>query len=318
MATSEKIEQTTKSLERVQKFDVQTLVRQDQLGQALCFAEITSHAQSIVDLYKRISIACLDDFADQQLDSITTQANSDNQLFEKILAFMPTDNNANQQRISLIESVTNRRDQLFNILWQYIAYSVARVTDTTLLETQARATIQAIKDQATDIQKHLNANKKESDDVLKAIKSVAAEQGVSQQATYFKDEFDTQETKAEEWLRRTYYFSVAIAGFAVASLFLHKWEWLAPKTDLETVQFVSSKIIIFSVLAFLLLMSSRNYGRHKHNAVLNKHRQNALLTYQALVKAAGEKGTEDIVLANAASCIFSPQDTGYTFPSASS
>lgn len=59
-------------------------------------------------------------------------------------------------------------------------------------------------------------------------------------------------------------------------------------------------------------MAARNYATHKHNAVVNRHRQNALLTYRALVAAAGEKGTEDVVLAHAASCIFSPQDTGFS------
>ena len=44
----------------------------------------------------------------------------------------------------------------------------------------------------------------------------------------------------------------------------------------------------------------------------NRHRQNALLTYRALVAAAGEHETEDIVLAHAAVCIFAPQETGYS------
>jgi hypothetical protein len=51
---------------------------------------------------------------------------------------------------------------------------------------------------------------------------------------------------------------------------------------------------------------------HRHNAVVNKHRQNALLTYRALVEAGSEGGTRDIVLTHAASCIFAPQDTGFT------
>jgi hypothetical protein len=61
----------------------------------------------------------------------------------------------------------------------------------------------------------------------------------------------------------------------------------------------------------MLIMAARNYATHKHNAVVNRHRQNALLTYRALVEAAAEGNTQDIVLAHAASCIFSPQDTGF-------
>jgi len=311
MPTALKLTETHTSLERIQRFNIQTLVRQDELGQAMCFAEIVSSAKSIVDLYNRISIGSLEDFADSQLDIVQIQANSDYKLFEQILLFSPTVN-TNQERITLISSVVNRRDTLFNELWHFIAYSVARATDTTLLESQARATIQSIKDQATEINGQLTQNKTDSDEALKEIRAAAAEQGVSQQATCFKEEFDQQELKATEWLKNTYWFAGGLAAFSIASLFLHKWDWLAPKDQIEAIQFVSSKIVIFAVLAFLLIMASRNYNSHKHNAVLNKHRQNALLTYRTLVAAAGEKGTEDIVLANAASCIFAPQETGYT------
>ena len=77
-------------------------------------------------------------------------------------------------------------------------------------------------------------------------------------------------------------------------------------------QLISSKFLIFAVLGYLLLMAARNYTTHKHNSVVNRHRQNALLTYRALVEASAGKGTEDIILAHAASCIFSPQETGFS------
>ena len=36
------------------------------------------------------------------------------------------------------------------------------------------------------------------------------------------------------------------------------------------------------------------------------------MTFKALADAAGEDNSKDIVLNHAASCIFSPQETGYT------
>src|SRR5690606_5836175 len=99
--------------------------------------------------------------------------------------------------------------------------------------------------------------------------------------------------------------------FAILSLFLHRFEWIKPSSNAEMFQLITSKILIFTVLGYMLIMSARNYTTHKHNAVVNRHRQNALLTYQALVTAAEDTGTQDIVLAHAASCIFSPQETGF-------
>ena len=73
-----------------------------------------------------------------------------------------------------------------------------------------------------------------------------------------------------------------------------------------------SKILIFSVISFILYLSARNFLSHKHNAVVNRHRQNALMTYKALVEAAGEKQqASEAVLLHAAACIYAPQPTGY-------
>ena len=61
----------------------------------------------------------------------------------------------------------------------------------------------------------------------------------------------------------------------------------------------------------MLFLSSKNFLSHKHNAIVNKHRQNALMTYTALTDSAASDESKDIVLNHASSCIFSPQDTGY-------
>ncbi len=50
---------------------------------------------------------------------------------------------------------------------------------------------------------------------------------------------------------------------------------------------------------------------HKHNEIVNRHRQNALATFTTLADATSDAASSDIVLSHAASCIFSPQETGY-------
>jgi hypothetical protein len=62
----------------------------------------------------------------------------------------------------------------------------------------------------------------------------------------------------------------------------------------------------------MLFHCARTALAHRHNAVVNHHRENALLTFNALVAAAADEDNRDIVLTHAASCIFAPQDTGYT------
>lgn len=61
-------------------------------------------------------------------------------------------------------------------------------------------------------------------------------------------------------------------------------------------------------------MSARNYHSNKHNEVVNKHRQNALLTYEVIAHAIKDSDKRDTVLQHAASCIIAPQASGYSTP----
>lgn len=312
MATTSVLDKAREALTRVQKFDAAALSREADLGKQMSFFDAVPLAEDLIDIYKRIPLTALDDFSDAHLNVISGQAQADYNVFEQILSFNAQTSNAADTRNNILARLKTRRDQLFDQLWQYIAYGVARMTDTSLLETQARATIQSIKDQSADLTKQLNTSKIEADKALAAIRAVASEQGVSQQAMYFKKEAEDQEALAVKWLGYTYKFAAALGVFAVLSLFLHKIDWIKPETSAEMFQLISGKFLIYATLGYLLLMAARNYSTHKHNAVVNRHRQNALLTYRALVEASSDKGTEDIVLAQAAACIFSPQETGFT------
>lgn len=312
MATQTLLESTRDALYRVQQFDASALSREADLGKQMNFSEAVAPSQALIDIYRRIPLTALDDFSDGQLNVISQQAQADFNVFKQILEFSANAANAANSRAGMINTLKTRRDQLFDQLWQYVAYGVARITDTSLLETQARATIQSIKDQSDKLTTQLHTAKNDADSALAEIRAVAAEQGVSQQAIHFKQEAEDQEILATTWLKYTYWFAAAVGCFAILSMFLHKIEWIRPESPAEMFQLISSKVLIFAVLGYLLLMASRNYATHKHNVVVNRHRQNALLTYRSLVEASGEAGTENIVLAHAASCIFSPQETGFS------
>ena len=143
----------------------------------------------------------------------------------------------------------------------------------------------------------------------------SAQQGVSQQAYYFKVESKYHRLQAKVW--GSYIRGLAITAIVLLILALgfYKWSWLSPDNAFQAVQLSLSKTLIISTIAYLLFLSARNFLAHKHNAVVNRHRQNALQTFEALVAAAGTE-KRDIVLTHAAACIFSPQETGYTKASA--
>jgi hypothetical protein len=105
--------------------------------------------------------------------------------------------------------------------------------------------------------------------------------------------------------------TIALGAYAILTLVIHKIPWLSPTTTVEAAQLAVSKGLIFVAIGYLVLFFSRNYLASRHNAVVNRHRQNSLVTYRALVEAAGDQTNREVVLTRAAESIFGAQATGF-------
>jgi hypothetical protein len=303
------LENATQSLRRMQSFDPKSLPRTDELGSAINFSDAIEPATRLIDLYNQLPAEVLEQLPVAVLNKIKQQADSDFNLFQQILDFEA--GTPKSERDSRIQQVHNAYDPAFQVLHPYISYSVRKSTDFSRLEREARGLIQDITDRASALQTDLSERKSDADKVLEAVRKVAEEQGVSQQAIYFKNEADKHAGEATTWLRATVALTAVVALYAICTLFLHKLPGLVPTNAYDAAQLAVSKILIFLTLSFFLLLASRNFVAHRHNAVVNRHRQNALATYGALVKAAGQEANRDVVLAKAADCIFSAQPTGF-------
>lgn len=316
-AEQEEFESSITSLERIQSFDVETLPRAAELGKSFAFTDVVEPASRLVELFKRLSSKALDDFGASQINQVKTQSDSCYNLFHEILSFDATQTNAHNVQQSLIQKVVAAYQAAFNTLLPLIGYSLHKTADFQRLDSEARAALQGIKDEASSITGDLEQQKKDAESALEAIRTVAAEQGVTQQAIYFKNEADSNDEGSKKWKDETLKYAIILGIYSVLSLFIHKIPWIAPSNPYETVQMAVSKVLIFAVISFMLYLSARNFLSHKHNAVVNKHRQNALMTYKALVEAAGDKQqASEAILIHAAACIYAPQPTGYTGGSA--
>ena len=300
------------SLTRVQNFDADSLPRSEKLGEAFSFSGAVRPAQELIDLYKRLSVSALTDFPETVLKKIKSRADSTYNLFEQILDFDAEQQDPSSVRNKLISDVEKAYATIFNDLHPYISYSLHKAADFQRLDEEARATFQSIKDEAEIIHRSLSELESEAQLVLEEIRKVAAEEGVTQQAVHFNSAHRHHTERASDWRKFVNYFAIALGVFAFLSLFIHRIPFLRPETPYDAFQLSVSKVLVFSVIAYMLFLSAKNFLNHKHNAIVNKHRQDALMTYTALVEASGDEGVKDAVLLQAANCIFSPQSTGYT------
>lgn len=300
------------SLERMQQFDTATLPRTDELGSTLNFQEAVGPANDLLDLYRQLPVEVLESLSTQRIKSVLEQSNNDYSLLKQVLDFSTDVGNPRGERDTKVTQIKSAYDPCFEKLFPLIAYAVQKSTDFARLEREARAMVQSVSDRADELQDALTEKLQEAESVLVAIRKVASEQGVTQQAVYFKQEADEHESEAAIWLNRTVWLTIGLGLYAALTLILHKVPYLSPASSYETAQLAISKVLIFATISFFLLLAARNYSAHRHNCVVNRHRQNALRTYEALVRSAGDEGNRDIVLTKASECIFSAQPTAFS------
>jgi hypothetical protein len=299
------------SIKRIQEFDSASLLR-ERLGEDYNFSEAVGPAERLINLFRQFPIQYLGDFPDGQIAQLKSHADSTYNYFAEVLKFDPKVGDAYSVRTNLINNLKNQYDNIFNSITPLISYGSSKLRDFSKMESDARAKTQAAIDEAQRVADELKKRQQEADQILEDVRKVAAEQGVSQQSFYFKKESEEHETAADNWRWQTVYLAIGLGIFAVVSLFLHKLPLLSPNSNYDAIQLGISKVLIFAVIGFMLVLSARNFLSHKHNSIVNKHRANALLTFKALADAAGTEERRDIVLTHAAACIFSPQETGYS------
>jgi hypothetical protein len=303
-----------KSLERIQGFDPESLVQHSRLGEA-AFHSAVKPASKIIELFKQVPVEALGFFPDSELNTIKTLSDSLFNIFDEIMAFDINVGDNKARRDAIIQKLSSQYQSVFSKIFPFVSYSVARTVDFNQLDQQGRAAVQSLKDQTESILSDMKEQQDAAERMLQNVRQTAAEQGVSQKAIYFKDEADKHAAESLVWRTRTVWISVVIIAYGILALFAHKWAWLAPQSIYENVQFSLSKILIFFIFTYLLFLCSRNFMSNRHNEIVNRHRQNALLTYQALVDAGANPSSRDIVLGYAASAIYGLHDTGYTKPS---
>lgn len=313
------IKQQQEELERLQKLlgnflseSPDTFVRKD-LGDELNFQEGLPYFKRTFDLINDLNRYSLEDVPYVQLKKIADHINKTYENLTHILEFSVQSypQNTTVTRNQFLDNIRDGYDQLSNVITPTISYLATKQTNFDELKQSALENLEDIKQLKSEFQQEKEAIANESNSLLASIQDVAAQQGVTQHAFYFKEEAELHERASKKWL----WFTIIIALLTLVIAIIFAVYYMITDLGIDTgrsIQMAISKLIVFSILYFALIWGSRNYRAHRHNAVVNQHRQNALSTFQAFVDAAeDDKATKDAVLLRSTETIFSPHVSGY-------
>ena len=201
-------------------------------------------------------------------------------------------------------------DSIFSTLYPLIAYGSSITVNMPQLENEFRELIQQARNDIEGFTSEMNNSQSEASAMLESIRAASAESGVSQHAIHFQKESKSHDKQSKYWKYATIGCASLLAIYSVIAII--GYEWLTSDKIEHIIQLTVGKVLLFAVISYAVFLSARNFMSHTHNTIVNKHRQNALLTFRALADATTDEATRDVILTHASACIFSPQDTGYT------
>jgi len=125
---------------------------------------------------------------------------------------------------------------------------------------------------------------------------------------HFKVEANTAKMVAIAWLSVSVTLAFAIVFYVVFHV-EPSLAMLINPTAIELVKESLPRLLVVFVLSFGMIWAAKNVSASTHNFVVNRHRQNALASFETFVEGASGKEVKDAVLIQATSAIFF--STGY-------
>ena len=313
MATQEQYKQLIanieKQYEQLKNFNIEGIVREKELGSQLSFIEAKPTIIKTIELFEKAKKVQFTEVPYNLLNNFHNQINTAISTFNSFIQFNPNQNNPVNQRNALIQQLENQFDGFYQQTLPIMTTGLLFGNDLSIQQAKLDDSIEDIKIQKKRTDEESKEYLKELKETLSNAEAAAAQVGISKHSTVFKNEADKHETEAKKWLNWTIVLLFTIAVVSIVVLFL------IPNSSSETreiVQFTFTKLVLLSTLFYGPSICSKNYKAHKHNSLLNQHRQNALTTFETFSKAASsDPQTKNAVLLEATHTIFSNQQTGY-------
>lgn len=194
--------------------------------------------------------------------------------------------------------------------WEWFAPFAAYVTAEGLRRTpdRAKAALESAVREATNGREAVTRLQSDLEHVVEAARSAAANVGVAKHAGLFASEAKAFERESFRWFWATA-FAAAITLIAVG---VNLWYTISRSDPGKwDVQLIVAKVLGFSLLLSATVWCGRMFRAARHNWVVNRHRQNALGSFETFVQGASDESTKNAVLLHAAQSIFQMQQTGY-------
>ncbi|PRM87131.1 hypothetical protein [Aliarcobacter cryaerophilus] len=308
MASQQNVDKLLKLIDETIEVPISSLINSSEWGK-FNFEDIEDDLKKLFEMLNHLKILPLNLLPDAEITKITTGLDAPKKTIDAIKKFDIEQQNAKGTRDSYVNSIKSQIDAFYIATHLWIPYLAYQKGDVQKNIESLNDSVKKASNVLEQTKEDVKTKKSEIDSVVQAAKEASASVGVSHFSSNFKNEADTLGKTAGKWLKTT--IGLAVATFIVT--LLSYWILDIPKdsSTAQIVQVLSTKLIIITVFFTATLWAGKMYRATMHQVTVNKHRANALLTFQAFVKASNDNHTRDAILMETTKSIFAISPSGY-------
>lgn len=306
MANQQLVDQLSEKISKVMKLDIAGLTSNNEWG-SVNFKASVGNLNDIVAMVKPLGSLPIRILPDGPAQDINSQLDSFLQVIAKIEGFS-LQGNAEENRNAIQQEVKNHVPRLYNAIAPHAAYLALYAGDLDRTIQTLDQTRKEANGEVESLKNFVKDSKLQVEEIMQSAREAAGSAGVGAFSSDFSDQADRQDEEAKFWLICASALGLVSIGAALGSYFL---PISADSTPAQIVQLTTSKVVVLGLLLSATYWSSRQFRALRHQIAVNRHRANALKTFQAFVKAAADDNTRDAVLMETTRSIFAIAPSGY-------
>ena len=304
-----RLDTIAETVEKIVSLRGEDLSRTEDLGKKFSFESAVPLFNRIIDFFRRFSAVDLSFLSVSVLDQVSHTSTVQSH-FEQIQTVdLEQHGTPAATRDEFIQNLDNSFSEGISLLGSILTSFHQDGLDVEKRKQVADQLIAEMKTTKTQFEGSAQEIQSQMDKALADVQKVAGSTGAAEHVGHF----DTEAKKHEEASRLWFIGTVCLAGGAFAltvGAFFHALWGSLP--DGQAIQIAIAKITVLALVYSCMIWSAKNYRSARHNWIVNRHRRNALLTFEAFVSATSDEHTKNAVLLQATESIFGHQPSGFS------
>ena len=306
MALEETVNEIIMLVAEITKRDVDDVVRSDKWGE-YNFDECRDDLESAYSVIRPLPELPLESILQAPAGSIQKQLGALNTAIKNTAEFSVKADNAAHERDALAAALIKHAQATWTAIAPWIGYLFFQAEDATEGLKKIRESQGHVDNALVSFLKKADDGQTQIENAVAAAKEVAGKAGVGHFTEDFANEAEAHNTAAFRWLVATVVFAVAAGSVA----YHFGTAQQVPEEVAAILQYTTMRIVILGLLFTGTVWCGRMYKTNKHQQSINKHRANALQTFQAFVEATKDPAVRDAVLMETTRSIFTIAPSGY-------